>query len=88
VCALTCTFARRAQSFHSCSCLSLGSGTKSSRCGGGALRRGGIAANALHRRVCQVLMMQPMYNYPLFVNLLTTFAYLPTSFAYIYFMVW
>lgn len=37
---------------------------------------------------CQVLMMQPMFNYPLFVNLLTTFAYLPTSFAYIYFMVW
>ena len=38
-------------------------------------------------RAGQVLEFIPMYNYVLFVNLLTTFAYLPTSFAYIYFMV-
>lgn len=30
-----------------------------------------------------VLQYTPMINYPLFVNLLTTFAYLPTSLLYI-----
>jgi hypothetical protein len=38
---------------------------------------------ALMNRLFQKLQTIPMYNYPLFLNLLTTFAYIPTSFAYI-----
>jgi drug/metabolite transporter (DMT)-like permease len=37
----------------------------------------------LGNKVFQVLQFIPMYNYPLFVNLMTTFVYLPMSFAYI-----
>ena len=38
---------------------------------------------ALLNRVFQKLMTLPMYNYPFFLNLLTTFAYVPICFAYI-----
>jgi hypothetical protein len=37
----------------------------------------------LGNKIFQVLQFIPMYNYPLFNNLLTSFIYLPTSFAYI-----
>lgn len=37
----------------------------------------------LGNKIFQVLQFQPMYNYPLFVNMLTTFIYIPASFAYI-----
>eukprot|EP01006_Ploeotia_vitrea_P039074 TRINITY_DN66311_c4_g11_i2.p1 TRINITY_DN66311_c4_g11~~TRINITY_DN66311_c4_g11_i2.p1 ORF type:complete len:291 (-),score=134.03 TRINITY_DN66311_c4_g11_i2:7-879(-) len=37
----------------------------------------------LGNKIFQVLQLIPMYNYPLFVNLLTTFVYMPLSFAYI-----
>jgi uncharacterized membrane protein len=39
-------------------------------------------------RVFNVLQFIPMANYPLFVNLLTTFAYLPTSLIYIFWAEW
>lgn len=38
---------------------------------------------ALMNRLFQKLQTIPMYNYPLFLNLLTTFAYVPVSFMYI-----
>jgi len=37
----------------------------------------------LGNKIFQVLQFIPMFNYPLFNNLLTSFIYLPTSFAYI-----
>jgi len=37
----------------------------------------------LGNKIFQVLMTKPMYNYALFNSMLTTFIYLPTSFAYI-----
>lgn len=37
----------------------------------------------LGNRIMNILQYTPMINYPLFVNLLTTFAYLPTSLLYI-----
>lgn len=37
----------------------------------------------LGNKIFQKLMTIPMHNYPNFLNLLTTFIYLPTSFAYI-----
>lgn len=37
----------------------------------------------LGNRILNILQFVPMQNYPLFVNLLTTFAYLPTSLLYI-----
>lgn len=41
----------------------------------------------LGNKIFQVLMFQPMYNYALFANLLTTFVYIPASFAYIFPMI-
>jgi hypothetical protein len=38
---------------------------------------------ALFNRVFQKLMTYPMHNYPFFLNLITTFAYVPFCFAYI-----
>lgn len=35
-------------------------------------------------KIFQVLQFIPMYNYPLFVNVLTTFMYVPLSAAYVY----
>lgn len=37
----------------------------------------------LGNKIFGILLYKPMLNYPLFVNLLTTFAYLPTSLLYI-----
>ena len=37
----------------------------------------------LGNKIFQVLMYIPLYNYPLFVNVITTFVYIPVSFAYI-----
>jgi hypothetical protein len=37
----------------------------------------------LGNRIMGILQYTPMGNYPLFVNLLTTFAYLPTSLLYV-----
>jgi drug/metabolite transporter (DMT)-like permease len=37
----------------------------------------------LGNKIFQKLQTIPMYNYPLFLNLLTTFMYIPVSFAYI-----
>lgn len=38
----------------------------------------------LGNKIMNVLQFIPMYNYPLFLNLLSTFIYLPVSFAYIW----
>ena len=41
----------------------------------------------LGNKIFNVLQFIPMYNYPLFINLLTTFVYIPTSYAYIWPMI-
>lgn len=41
----------------------------------------------LGNKIFSVLLYTPMANYPLFVNLLTTFVYVPCSFAYIFPMI-
>lgn len=38
----------------------------------------------LGNRIFNVLMMIPMNNYPLWVNMISTFVYLPACFAYIW----
>ena len=38
---------------------------------------------ALMNRLFQKLMTIPMYNYPMYLNLMTTFTFVPMSFAYI-----
>ena len=39
---------------------------------------------ALGNRLFQKLMTIPMYNYPMFLNIMTTFVFVPLSFAYIW----
>ncbi len=41
----------------------------------------------LGNKIFQVLMLQPMVNYPLYVSMLTTAVYLPACFAYIWPMI-
>lgn len=43
----------------------------------------------LGNKIFQKLQAIPMYNYPYFLNILTTFVYIPLSFAYIIpMMIW
>lgn len=41
----------------------------------------------LGNKIFQVLQVIPLHNYPLFTNMLTTFIYIPASFAYIWPMI-
>jgi phosphatidylglycerophosphate synthase len=46
-----------------------------------------MVAVGLGNKIFNVLQFLPMYNYPLFINMLTTFVYIPVSFAYIFPMI-